>query len=95
MSQLAGVEMYKLIQTDAGSYELHLVSRRPDTERLTVEAVSILKKLYGLQADIIVIQDTDIAPEISGKYLVSRTTLPIDLEDYLDVRYIGKKRDRS
>ena len=95
MSRLAGLEMYKLIQTDAGSYELHLVSRRPDTERLNAEAVSILKKLYGLEADISVIQDTDIAPGISGKYLVSRTTFPIDLDRYLDVRYIGKKRNRS
>ena len=95
MSRLAGVEMYKLIQTTPGSYELHLVSRRPDTERLNTEAVSILKKLYGLEADISVVQDTDIAPEISGKYLISRITFPIDMEDYLDRRYIGRKRDRS
>jgi len=84
MSRLAGIEMYKLIQTSPGSYELHLVSHRPDTERLSTEAVFLLKKLYGSEAEISVIQDTDIAPEISGKYLASQTISPIDLDRYLD-----------
>jgi len=88
MSRLAGPEMYKLIQTTPDSYELHLVSRRPDTERLDAEAVSLLKKLYGLKADIKVIHDPDIAPEASGKYLVSQTLFSIDLGRYLDLRSI-------
>jgi len=86
MSRLAGLEMYKLIQTSPDSYELHLVSRRPDTERLNAEAASLLKKLYGSEAKIKVIHDPDIAPEASGKYLVSQTLFPIDLGRYLDKR---------
>ncbi len=84
MSRLQGVEMYKLMQTAAGAYELHLVSRRPDTGALTSEAVAQLKELYGQAAEITVIHDRDIAPENSGKYLVSQAMFPIDLNKYLD-----------
>jgi phenylacetate-coenzyme A ligase PaaK-like adenylate-forming protein len=84
MSQLEGVEMYKLIQTNPGSYELYLVSRRPDKERLNTEAVSILKQLYGPEAEISVIQKSDIAPENSGKYLVSQAMFPIDVDQCLE-----------
>jgi hypothetical protein len=44
--------------------------------------------LYGLAAKITVIHDTYVAPEISGKYLISRTLFPVDLDNYLDKRDI-------
>jgi phenylacetate-CoA ligase len=84
MSRLAGVEMYQLIQRAAGAYELHVVSRRPDAGALGSEAVALLSELYGREAEITVMHDKDIAPESSGKYLVSRAVVPIDLNKYLD-----------
>jgi phenylacetate-coenzyme A ligase PaaK-like adenylate-forming protein len=84
MGRLQGVEMYKLIQTDPFSYELHLVSGRADKESLNKEAALLLRNLYGTEAKISVILDADIAPETSGKYLVAWAMFPIDLENYLD-----------
>jgi phenylacetate-coenzyme A ligase PaaK-like adenylate-forming protein len=84
MYSLAGVDMYQLIQTRPGSYEVHLVSRRAETDVLKSETVSVLKKLYGEEAEISVVMDADIAPEGSGKYLVSKTLFSIDFENYLD-----------
>jgi phenylacetate-coenzyme A ligase PaaK-like adenylate-forming protein len=86
MSGLDGVETYQLIQPAPGYYELHLVTCRPDTWSLEAEAISLLRKLYGNPARIEVIQDTDIAPENSGKYLAAKSLFPIDLDLYLDNR---------
>jgi hypothetical protein len=95
ISILEDVDEYKLIQINAGTYELHLVSKRLDKQRLGEEAVGILKKIYGKNANVSIAHESAIAPESSGKYLISRALFPIELEDYLDVRYIGKKSDRS
>ena len=95
ISALEDVDEYKLIQINAGTYELHLVSKRLDKKRLGEEAGEILKKLYGENANVSIVYESAIAPESSGKYLISRTVFPIELEDYLDVRYFGKKSDRS
>jgi hypothetical protein len=54
---------------------------------LSEEASAVLKELYGREADITVIDDTDIPPEGSGKYLISRTLFPIELDNYLDLSY--------
>ncbi len=80
---LEGVDEYKLVQHDAANYELYLVSQRPDKENLARQADSILKKLYGHDARASIIYETAIAPEISGKYLISRALFPIELEKYL------------
>jgi phenylacetate-coenzyme A ligase PaaK-like adenylate-forming protein/DNA-binding MarR family transcriptional regulator len=85
MDQLGDFEMFRLEQTDAGTYELYLVSRRKDTARLNKKAESILKDLYGAGANITVFNKADIAPSASGKYLISRAAFPIDLNEYLDV----------
>jgi phenylacetate-CoA ligase len=86
MSCLNGTESYQLIQTAAGCYELHLVNCRPDTRAVKAEAISSLRKLYGKEARIKVIQEMDIAPEGSGKYLVAKSMIPLDLDLYLDKR---------
>ena len=95
ISTLEGVDEYKLIQINARTYELHLVSKKLDKQQLSEEAREILKKLYGENANVSIAYESAIAPESSGKYLTSRVLFPIELEDYLDVRYVGKKRDRS
>jgi phenylacetate-CoA ligase len=84
VSRLPGLETYKMVQRAAGNYELHLVSRRMDAGALTAEAVTLLKGLYGREAEITVIHDDDLAPSASGKYLVSQALFPIDLNQYLD-----------
>jgi phenylacetate-coenzyme A ligase PaaK-like adenylate-forming protein len=85
ISILEGVLLYKLLQTGAGRYELHLVSPADDRAKLAEEASGVLKGLYGPEAEIGVIFEKDIAPESSGKYLVSRALFPIDLESCLDL----------
>jgi phenylacetate-coenzyme A ligase PaaK-like adenylate-forming protein len=85
VSRLEGIDQYKFIQVNPRTYELHLVSQRTDKAVLSEEASAVLKELYGREADIAVIYDADIPPEGSGKYLISRTLFPIELDDYLDL----------
>jgi phenylacetate-coenzyme A ligase PaaK-like adenylate-forming protein len=84
MGQLPGLEMYKLIQTRACTYQLHLVSCGVGKEKLEKEAQALLKGLYGPQAQIEIFLDSDIAPEGSGKYLLVHSLFPIYLSQYLE-----------
>lgn len=84
LSILEGVDEYQMIQTNPGIYRLHLASRRPDKDKLSEEAALALKKLYGQDARVSIVYKTEIAPEISGKFLLSRALFPIKLEKYLD-----------
>ncbi len=84
VSTLEGIEAYRLYQTNKTSYELHLVSQVPDKSRLAEEASEILKKLYGKEAKVVVVYEGDIAPESSGKYLISKALFPIEIKEYLD-----------
>ena len=92
ISILKGIDEYKLNQIDANNYELHLVSQRPDKEKLSQEASQVLKRLYGREARVLVIYQDAIAPESSGKYLIAKALFPIELDKYLDERFIFKKR---
>ena len=47
LSWLEEVEMYRLVQPEAGKYELQLVSQSPDKAGLTGRAEAVLKRLYG------------------------------------------------
>jgi phenylacetate-CoA ligase len=85
LSAPEGIEQYKLVQTDPSSYELLLVSKRTDKDKLSKEAEGVLRNLYGLEAGIVVRFDTDISPESSGKYLISRALFPIELDNYLEL----------
>ena len=89
LSVLEGVDMYKLIQMEARTFELHLVSRRPDKEDLSRQALGIMRNLYGQEVKAAIVYEADIAPETSGKYLVSRALLNIEIEQYLDLN--GRK----
>jgi hypothetical protein len=64
-------------------YELHLVSQRPDKEKLGQDATRILKRVFGKEANVSIVYRAAIAPERSGKYLISRALFPIELEKYL------------
>jgi hypothetical protein len=65
------------------SYELHLVCPGSRSYPVGQTGGRILKGLWA-EAKTTVIFDADIKPESSGKYLVSRTLFPIDLDKYLD-----------
>jgi hypothetical protein len=80
---LQDIEEYELVQTDASVYDLHLVSQRLDKEKLSEDATRILKMLYGQEAKVSITYKAAIAPERSGKYLLSRALFPIELEKYL------------
>jgi phenylacetate-coenzyme A ligase PaaK-like adenylate-forming protein len=80
---LQGIEEYELVQADDSVYELHLVSQRLDKEKLGEDATRILKRLYGKEAKTSIVYRAAIAPERSGKYLISRALFPIKLEKYL------------
>jgi phenylacetate-coenzyme A ligase PaaK-like adenylate-forming protein len=84
ISVLKGVEEFQLVQKDALTYELFLVSGRTDKAELAEEARHILAGLYGKEARPEVTFKTAIAPEGSGKYLYAKALFPIDLESYLD-----------
>lgn len=83
LSKLEKIDSYSLVQTERRNYELHLVTRRGNREAVRKEATEILKDLYGKEARISIIFEKDIAPERSGKYLISKTLFPIEIEKYL------------
>jgi phenylacetate-coenzyme A ligase PaaK-like adenylate-forming protein len=92
ISILEGIDEYGLIQLEASNYQLHLVSQREDKLKLSDEASELLRKLYGAKARIEVIFGEAILPENSGKYLLSKSLFPIELDNYLDDRYVFKKK---
>lgn len=81
---LEGVSRYKLVQTGPAAYVLRLVCPPSEACRLSREAAQRLRGLYGPTAAVDVVLEEDIAPEVSGKYLLAQAAFPIDLEPYLD-----------
>ena len=90
LSILAGIDEYRLEQTSADAYDLYLVSRRQDRAELTGKSTVILKGLYGGEARVSVIYQDSLSPEDSGKYALAKTYSPIDIEKYLDERYLPR-----
>ena len=84
LSVLNEIDEYKLEQSAADSYEIHIASRQADKQQLTASVTSILKTLYGQEAKISVIHEEVIAPESSGKYRISKALFPLKIEDYLE-----------
>jgi phenylacetate-coenzyme A ligase PaaK-like adenylate-forming protein len=91
VSILQNVDEYQLDQDTADSYVLRLVSQLNNKDALTKDAVAVLKNLYGKEAKVTVIYEEALGPETSGKYRISRANFPIDIENYLDERFIVKK----
>jgi phenylacetate-CoA ligase len=88
---LSGVDEFKMVQVDAHSYQLHLVSQLEDLAGLTTAATAAMRQLYGAGAQVSVVYDTAIAPEGSGKFQLSKSLFPIDLERFLDSRYFAAR----
>ncbi len=85
LAQLAGLVEYKLVQTASTAFELQLVAEYPDDRKVGPGAVSALKRLYGDEAEFSVTLAPDLGPENSGKYLLARSLVPLNLEQYLEV----------
>jgi phenylacetate-CoA ligase len=82
--KLDNIDEFRLDQLKLDIYELHLVSPRTDKKRLNEETTTLLKKLYGREAEISIVYEDAISPESSGKYVVSKPPFKVDIEDYLD-----------
>lgn len=85
LSDLEGIDEYRLEQTGVCEYVLYLVTGRQDRRKLEAEAEQVLKKLYGNAARISFCYENALAPESSGKYCHVKARFPIDIEDYLEV----------
>ena len=83
LSVIEDIDEYKLEQVNAHRYELHVVSSQPEWHKVALSANSVLKELYGNEANIAVIHEDKIAPEVSGKYRISKALFPLKIEDYL------------
>ena len=90
VSDLEGIEQYRLEQPAAGEYVLHLASRRKDKKALTAEATEVLCKLYGQKSGISIAYEEDLAPEESGKYVLAKTLFPLDIAEYLDTACLSR-----
>ena len=84
LSVIEEIDEYKLEQTTPDSYELHVAGREPDKKKLTASLAMVLKGLYGKTAKIKVIHEEMITPEVSGKYRLSKTLFPLQIDDYLE-----------
>ena len=84
LSTVPGFEQYKLEQTDPHTYRLQMVAGTSDKAALERPALTVLKDLYGSDSTIEIHFVKDLAPESSGKYLISTARFPIDIERYLD-----------
>jgi phenylacetate-coenzyme A ligase PaaK-like adenylate-forming protein len=91
LNEIKEIEAYQLIQENPGRYRFRVVSQNPEKVDLESKIFRILMTIYGNEADITVIHEKNIAPEISGKYLLAKTGFPLNLEDYLDEEYFNKR----
>jgi len=92
LSVLEGIDEYQLDQLAKDIYHLRLVSQRIDKYALSAEATKVLRELYGEEAKISVVFEKAIVPLASGKYITSQALFPINIEDFLDERYIVNRK---
>jgi phenylacetate-CoA ligase len=87
LSKIEEIEAYQLIQPEIGAYRLRVVSQNPSKKDLTQKLLQALETIYGNEAKIEILYEKDIAPEISGKYLLAKALFPLVVEDFLDESY--------
>jgi phenylacetate-coenzyme A ligase PaaK-like adenylate-forming protein len=85
---LDDIDEYRLEQPSRGIYVLYLVSPRRDKYKVTKEAVTILRQLYGETADISIVFEESLSPEDSGKYCLAKPLFSLDINDYLETGHI-------
>lgn len=95
LTQLEGIDEYQLRQETPKKYHLRLVTQREDKEALSREAVEALKRLYGDEAEIMVSYEKGIRQELSGKYRVSGALFPININEFIDDRFIPQNLNKQ
>jgi phenylacetate-coenzyme A ligase PaaK-like adenylate-forming protein len=93
LSAIEDIDSYQLVQPEPGTYQLVVETRNIDKDSLDRRISRALKTLYGDEAKIIIAYQNDIAPETSGKYLLSRALFPLTLDDYLDKSPCAEKTE--
>ncbi len=83
ISVLYGINEYSLEQISTKEYLLRLVSSRRDKKLMKEQSTSILKTLYGSDAEPLIRFEKAIPPESSGKYSLAKTSFPVDFASYL------------
>jgi phenylacetate-CoA ligase len=83
LGALESVQEYQLIQPQPGEYNLALAGDHLHKTDLGQKVTTILRKVYGNRSQINIMYSKAIAPESSGKYLISKALFPIDIERYL------------
>jgi phenylacetate-CoA ligase len=91
LTMIDEIDSYQLVQQDFCSYRFHVVSQNTNKEQTDRKVTQTLKKLYGNEAKVEIVHDEDIAPEISGKYLLSKALFPLELDDYLEEDRVSKR----
>ena len=84
LCSLEGVDEYRLRQTTPDTYRLQLVSPRSDKHNLEEQAISVLRNVYGQDANIEIVFKNAIPAESSGKYSLAATSFRIDIKSYLE-----------
>jgi phenylacetate-coenzyme A ligase PaaK-like adenylate-forming protein len=92
LSALEGIDEFRLEQASKGDYRLQLASRRWDKAGLSREAASVLKSIYGREAEVSIEYKEAIPPESSGKYALAKTLFPVNIEHYLDASAVARPR---
>ncbi len=83
LSSIDGINEYSLEQASPKQYMLRLVTSRRDKKLMKEQAYSILKKVYGNDAETEIKFEKAIPPESSGKYSLAKTSFPVDFKSCL------------
>lgn len=95
LSGVDGIDLYKLEQISERGYALHITSQTTGKGLLTEKITMVLKDLYGQAAEVSVQYESDIKPEVTGKYRTSRALFPIDINNFLIGGSSAKQENRS
>lgn len=80
---LEDIDEYRLEQVTADSFEIHLVTRQADKNKLNGEITKVLKSLYGESSRVSIVYERALSPESSGKYCLAKALFPIQITNYL------------
>lgn len=90
LNTVSGFEQYKLEQFNSHTYHIQMVAGSSSRAALERSVITVLKDLYGSDSTIDFRFVKDLAPESSGKYLISRARFPIDVRHFLEYNTGGK-----
>ena len=93
LAAVAGLVEYQLTQTTATDYILDTVADGADPGGVVAAAHDALQAVYGPQAYIAVRAVAAVAPDPPGKYRLAKSLLDIDVERFIEPRYVPKPNE--